>query len=402
MKIKVFVFLGLMGVLVGGCYAFGQTNSKSSSTSNAGSSSNLSYTNNSRSEVPPQLLNNVPGVAGETIPGPVLPNGQPQGYAPQIFGALPLSYLKAMGHGVKRRYIHIQIAGNVPERGRPMQLLHWSPYVGFWPGDRIIAVAVVRGRPFYPIEPYLMHALYEIDRRTGSDRCSVIYQNLNEVLTINSASGIGASSAGTGLPGGNATGFSFAFGHYHGESGTGDVEYPLFRIVCLNNGPTAIPPSLRPKPPTPPVPPPPPPPKRVIAPRQMAPAPEGRPQPSIAPPPERSCSAPRFKVLFGFDKSIVSPKYFEEIKKAAEWVDAHPHCRLEINGNADLVGSQDYNLILGFHRAAAVLKIMIADGGDMVRAHVRISSSGKQYAVPGNAAKSRNAVLEVLGPVPGH
>jgi peptidoglycan-associated lipoprotein len=407
-------FFGILMVglfIGGGCrLALGQSSgtnsaSQSKASSSSGSSSNLSYTNNSVSEVPPMLLNSVPGAAGETIPGPVLPNGKPQGYAPPILANLPLSYLKAMGRGVKRRYIHYQLVGKVPERGRPMHLLHWSPYVGFWPGDRIIAVAVVRGRPFYPVEPYLMQALYEIARRTGTDRCSVIYQNLNQVLTINKASGIGGSGAGTGLPGGNATGFSFVFGHYHGQSGTGDVTYPLFRVVCLNDGPTGIPPSLRPSPPPPPTPHvsarPPEEPQVIVPQKPPVPMPAEQPQPSVQPPSAPSCDAPHFKVLFAFDKSTVSPHYLGEIRKAAAWVDGHPACRLVINGNTDAVGSRNYNLILGFNRALAVFRIMVADGGKTVAAHVRISTSGKTYAT-GNAANSRNAILEVLGPQPGH
>jgi peptidoglycan-associated lipoprotein len=129
--------------------------------------------------------------------------------------------------------------------------------------------------------------------------------------------------------------------------------------------------------------------------------PAEQPQPSVQPPSAPSCDAPHFKVLFAFDKSTVSPHYLGEIRKAAAWVDGHPACRLVINGNTDAVGSRNYNLILGFNRALAVFRIMVADGGKTVAAHVRISTSGKTYAT-GNAANSRNAILEVLGPQPGH
>ena len=364
------------------------------SASNSQSGASVNYTNNSVSTIPPMLLGSVPGVAGETIPGQAVQNGEWGGFDPAIYRCWTDPYMKAMSKGISKKFVHYQVAEKLSQSGRAVCLIPWWPETGSWDGDRVVATADVYGEPFHPVVPYLALALRILSEKSGSDRCAVARQTMDELLTINSARGLGAQASGTMQPGGNPTGMNAVLGLYHGKSTTGVVEYPHFRIVCLNEGSYDLPPSLRPKraivaprPPTPPE-----------RPAPESPKPQPTPQPIIPPVTSRAseCQAPSFLVLFDFDKSIVRPKYFGEIGAAVQWVASHPECTLEIRGNTDTVGTQGYNAALGLRRAKAVFDIMKAQGGEAVSQHVQVVSAGKEYPIPGNATASRRAILRVL------
>ena len=370
--------------------------SNSGANSNSGASSNSSIVNNSISNVPPQLLNGLAPL-GETIPGQAVNNGDLGGFNHDVYRVWTHAYLKAMSKGVSKKSVQYQIAEKLPTAGRDVRLLTWWPEAGVWPGDEVVAVADVYGEPRHPEIPYLAKALLILSEKSNSDRCAVAYQPMNGLLTDNSARGIGAQGAGTLLPGGNPTGMNAVIGWYHGTSMTGIVPYPHYKVICLNDGSYDLPPSLRPPEPkkdnntasTPA-------PAPTPVPEQPKPQPE--PQP-VAPPvavaaPE--CQGTPFLVLFAFDKWAVQPKYLSEIHQAARWVLANPGCTLEINGNTDMVGTADYNAALGLKRAQAVLNAMVADGGQAISQRVEITSSGKKYPIPNNAAASRRAILRVV------
>ena len=67
----------------------------------------------------------------------------------------------------------------------------------------------------------------------------------------------------------------------------------------------------------------------------------------------------RLEVLFDFDKSVVKPEYYPEIKKVADFMKQYPMTDTVIEGHTDSVGTDAYNLSLSQRRAEAVRQVLI-------------------------------------------
>lgn len=67
----------------------------------------------------------------------------------------------------------------------------------------------------------------------------------------------------------------------------------------------------------------------------------------------------RLEVLFDFDKSVVKPEYYPEIKKVAEFMKQYPMTDTVIEGHTDSKGTNAYNLSLSQRRAEAVRQVLI-------------------------------------------
>lgn len=65
---------------------------------------------------------------------------------------------------------------------------------------------------------------------------------------------------------------------------------------------------------------------------------------------------------FDTDKSFIKPKYQSLIGKWASYLDANPGTEVQIQGNCDERGTEEYNMALGERRAVAVEKALEADG----------------------------------------
>lgn len=61
-------------------------------------------------------------------------------------------------------------------------------------------------------------------------------------------------------------------------------------------------------------------------------------------------------VYFDLDKSDIKPEYRSVILKQAEFIKAHKHDVVTVQGNTDERGSSEYNLALGERRANAARK----------------------------------------------
>lgn len=59
-------------------------------------------------------------------------------------------------------------------------------------------------------------------------------------------------------------------------------------------------------------------------------------------------------IYFEFDKSIVTKKFHEALKKQADFMKANKNDSVTLEGNCDERGSAEYNLALGQRRAEAV------------------------------------------------
>ncbi len=67
-------------------------------------------------------------------------------------------------------------------------------------------------------------------------------------------------------------------------------------------------------------------------------------------------------VGFGFDDANLSPEALEIVKANAEWIQARPSVRVQIEGHTDERGTGEYNLALGERRAGAVREALIRLG----------------------------------------
>jgi OOP family OmpA-OmpF porin len=69
-------------------------------------------------------------------------------------------------------------------------------------------------------------------------------------------------------------------------------------------------------------------------------------------------------IYFEFDKAKFKSDPQTDIKVAEfkSWLDKYPVSRLSVTGHTDLVGTPDYNLILGLKRARVIEKYLEAQG----------------------------------------
>jgi peptidoglycan-associated lipoprotein len=96
-------------------------------------------------------------------------------------------------------------------------------------------------------------------------------------------------------------------------------------------------------------------------------------------------------VYFEYDAATLSDQAKETLVRNAEWLRANPNARVQVEGNADERGTNEYNLALGERRAAAVKSYLSSLGIEGVRLVV-ISYGEEQPADSGHGedAWSRN------------
>lgn len=108
--------------------------------------------------------------------------------------------------------------------------------------------------------------------------------------------------------------------------------------------------------------------RKTEAKAEAAPPPPPPPAPEVkeeapAPPPKQEEVCIDLKVLFDFDKDVVKPKYHDDIKRVADFLQANPTFHGTIEGGTDAVGSEDYNQALSMRRAESVKKYLVDNFG---------------------------------------
>jgi len=68
-------------------------------------------------------------------------------------------------------------------------------------------------------------------------------------------------------------------------------------------------------------------------------------------------------VLFDFDKSDIKPKYHNEIKRVADYMNAYPWEKATLEGHTDSKGTDAYNEKLSQRRVDAVQKYLVEKFG---------------------------------------
>jgi OOP family OmpA-OmpF porin len=71
----------------------------------------------------------------------------------------------------------------------------------------------------------------------------------------------------------------------------------------------------------------------------------------------------RLDIKFDFDKAVVKRQYLTEVKKVADFLNAHPGSTAVIEGHTDSRGNDAYNQKLSDRRAAAVRELLVSDFG---------------------------------------
>ena len=88
-------------------------------------------------------------------------------------------------------------------------------------------------------------------------------------------------------------------------------------------------------------------------------------------------------VYFEFDQATLSDTAKETLVRNVEWLRANANARVQVEGNADERGTNEYNLALGERRAAAVKNYLTSLGVDGSRL-VIISFGEENPADPGH------------------
>jgi peptidoglycan-associated lipoprotein len=88
-------------------------------------------------------------------------------------------------------------------------------------------------------------------------------------------------------------------------------------------------------------------------------------------------------VYFEYDQATLSDSAKDTLVRNAEWLRANPSARVQVEGNADERGTNEYNLALGERRAVAVKGYLTSLGVDGTRL-VTISYGEERPADPGH------------------
>jgi len=128
-----------------------------------------------------------------------------------------------------------------------------------------------------------------------------------------------------------------------------------------------------------PAPPPPPPPP---------PEPKKEAVPPVAPKPEVLDLA-NLRIHFAFDDYNLSSKAKENLEKVASWMSRNPAFKIQIEGHACEIGTNEYNLALGERRANSAKKYLEALG--VTPARISTISYGEERPLdPGHTEESRS------------
>jgi peptidoglycan-associated lipoprotein len=104
------------------------------------------------------------------------------------------------------------------------------------------------------------------------------------------------------------------------------------------------------------------------------------------------------RVFFELNKSTLSDEAQATLGKQAAWLAKYPSVRLQIAGNADDRGTEEYNLALGNRRASAAKDFLVAKG--VSRDRLTTISYGKDRPTATGDdesawAQNRNAITSV-------
>ena len=104
------------------------------------------------------------------------------------------------------------------------------------------------------------------------------------------------------------------------------------------------------------------------------------------------------RVFFGYDQNNLSSDVRATLDRQAQWLQRYPQVTIQLAGNTDERGTEEYNLALGQRRANAARDYLVAQGVSGSRVHT-ISYGKERPAAVGSDeqayAQNRNAITSV-------
>ena len=124
-----------------------------------------------------------------------------------------------------------------------------------------------------------------------------------------------------------------------------------------------------------------------------APAPTPAPAPEPTPEPEAPVAQVvrvELDVKFDFDKSVVKPNSYGDVKNLADFMAQYPATNVEVAGHTDSIGPDAYNQKLSQRRADAVKQVLVKDG--VAPSRITAVGYGESRPVADNATEAGRAV----------
>lgn len=120
-----------------------------------------------------------------------------------------------------------------------------------------------------------------------------------------------------------------------------------------------------------------------------APAPTPAPAPEPVPEPEAPVAQVvrvELDVKFDFDKAVVKPNSYGDVKNLADFMAQYPATNVEVAGHTDSVGPDAYNQKLSQRRADAVKQVLVKDG--VAPSRITAVGYGESRPVADNATEA--------------
>nr|P37726.1 RecName: Full=Outer membrane porin F; AltName: Full=Root adhesin; Flags: Precursor [Pseudomonas fluorescens]AAD45981.1 OprF [Pseudomonas fluorescens] len=124
-----------------------------------------------------------------------------------------------------------------------------------------------------------------------------------------------------------------------------------------------------------------------------APAPTPAPAPEPTPEPEAPVAQVvrvELDVKFDFDKSVVKPNSYGDVKNLADFMAQYPATNVEVAGHTDSIGPDAYNQKLSQRRADRVKQVLVKDG--VAPSRITAVGYGESRPVADNATEAGRAV----------
>ncbi len=109
----------------------------------------------------------------------------------------------------------------------------------------------------------------------------------------------------------------------------------------------------------------------------------------MAPPPveEKKCFTVELKVEFDFDKSLIKSQYYKTLTEFGDILGSYPNYSVNLEGNTDSVGTDQYNMKLGQRRANSVRNFLLKHFKTIDPSRLTAISYGESKPIDTNETK---------------
>jgi len=102
---------------------------------------------------------------------------------------------------------------------------------------------------------------------------------------------------------------------------------------------------------------------------------------------EKKCFTVELKVEFDFDKSFIRSEYYKTLSEFADVMNSYPNHTVNLEGNTDYVGTDQYNMNLGQRRAESVRNFLLKNFKDIDPSRLTTISLGESKPTDTNETK---------------